>query len=531
MILSALSLYLFGAVLLTTYFAAYASSKGRSVLVMVFSILCLSIAVYLFGYLMEINSDDLPRMKFWNQVQYLALPFYPALWVLLAFVHSKVVSRIKISVLLLLFSIPAITFLMRLTNDIHQLYYRSMTLRLAYPFPVLLLGKGPWYFVNAAFLLVCFCFSVYFYFAKCLKLPIERRRTFMLLSAGAILPLSGYLFILLDFKGLGLDYAAFMLPLSLIFIQQALFRYDLLEVKTLAREKVFENSADAMILVDDSRSLTDFNISARLLFPELASVFPGTMLDRAFAERPEFLGLLEGAGSGKESEKVYRAGDGRLFQVTDVGIFNKYGNQAGRLIRLTDCTEARRIHERLLERATTDALTGLFNRGAFAATFQDEFARSRLMETDLSLVMIDIDHFKTVNDTYGHAGGDEALRLLGKELRARFRVSDVPARIGGEEFAVLLPATPAEAAFAVAEKFRTCIAEQEILFEGRLIRLTLSLGVASAPHSFSDHEAMMKAADRALYASKSGGRNRTTAAVPDEAGEAKADAALVAAAV
>ena len=192
---------------------------------------------------------------------------------------------------------------------------------------------------------------------------------------------------------------AFFIPVSLVFIQSALFRFDILEIKSLARESIFENGTDAMILLDDSRSLTDFNLSARFLFPELTSMAKGMPLDRVFGKRGEFLDALSAAASS--SDALYRANDGRFFQIAEVRILNRFGNAAGSLLRLTDCTETRRAHARLLERATTDELTGLFNRGAFLARARDEFENSRSMKTDFSLIMIDIDHFKAINDNYG----------------------------------------------------------------------------------------------------------------------------------
>jgi diguanylate cyclase (GGDEF)-like protein len=166
------------------------------------------------------------------------------------------------------------------------------------------------------------------------------------------------------------------------------------------------------------------------------------------------------------------------------------------------------LMEQLRSQAVRDALTGCQNRRGFDEGFRAEAIRATRYGRPLSLVVLDIDHFKTINDTYGHGVGDHALRLLGRTLSGLFRVTDSVARIGGEEFAVVFPETPKQEAAALAERARlaiAAIAPDDVLPRG----LTASLGVASYPEDGSDPEGLLRAADRALYRAKSGGRNRS----------------------
>lgn len=174
--------------------------------------------------------------------------------------------------------------------------------------------------------------------------------------------------------------------------------------------------------------------------------------------------------------------------------------------------------------AITDELTGLFNRRHFFFRLQEEFERTKRYGAPLGCLMLDIDHFKNVNDTWGHHNGDRVLEGISSVLKEACRGSDVVARLGGEEFVVLLPETKAAGALAVAEKIRKSVAESCFPADsGETITVTVSLGVAApepetlAGFVAADH--MVKLADEALYAAKAGGRNRVEAAMPEPHGE------------
>ena len=160
-----------------------------------------------------------------------------------------------------------------------------------------------------------------------------------------------------------------------------------------------------------------------------------------------------------------------------------------------------------------DPLTGLANRRHFRSVIEREIDRvARSGETAL-LLMLDIDHFKQINDTHGHQAGDEVLRQIGAVIRASFRESDIYGRLGGEEFAVLLADTTLEAALRIAEQLGKSIAEMPLMLEKtRTQRLTASLGVASASAEDMDLHDLLNNADKAMYRAKALGRNQVVAA-------------------
>jgi diguanylate cyclase (GGDEF)-like protein len=165
-------------------------------------------------------------------------------------------------------------------------------------------------------------------------------------------------------------------------------------------------------------------------------------------------------------------------------------------------------HEEIYRLMTVDGLTQIFNRRYFNEALEREVNRSRRYTRVLSLVVFDIDHFKAVNDTYGHLVGDSALRLISTAVKPRLRREDIFARVGGEEFAVLLPEITIEGARVIAEKIRSIVQATPLKHEQDLIRCTVSLGVAALLDDEGSADALYKRADEHLYAAKQAGRNR-----------------------
>lgn len=171
--------------------------------------------------------------------------------------------------------------------------------------------------------------------------------------------------------------------------------------------------------------------------------------------------------------------------------------------------ERREKEERITYLSFHDPLTDIYNRRYFMEAGEEEIKRVQRYEDTLSVLMLDIDHFKKVNDTYGHPAGDAVLENLASLLKNKLRDVDIPGRLGGEEFGILMPNTNKEQALKAADRIRKIIEENTVEFEGEEISITVSVGIAVYREEMSDIDELLQEADRALYQAKKRGRNCT----------------------
>lgn len=181
-----------------------------------------------------------------------------------------------------------------------------------------------------------------------------------------------------------------------------------------------------------------------------------------------------------------------------------------------------RLHERTKKMAVTDGLTRLYNHRHFYELLEQEFHRTKRYQASVALVMIDIDFFKQINDTYGHQVGDDILKELALVVRAQVREVDILARYGGEEFAALLPQTSLEQAKVVAERIREAVEQNEFSTSKGIIKITISLGVAGYPEmDINSQVELVQYADAALYRAKETGKNRVVVGTDVKSNETK----------
>jgi diguanylate cyclase (GGDEF)-like protein len=177
-------------------------------------------------------------------------------------------------------------------------------------------------------------------------------------------------------------------------------------------------------------------------------------------------------------------------------------------IAVQDVTEVVSYEHKLLEMNQKDGLTGIYNRRFLETRLCEEFDRHKRYGRPLSLIMLDIDHFKKVNDRYGHQFGDEVLKAVSSKIFDMTRKTDFVTRYGGEEFCCLLPETPGDAAMVLAERFRKEVMEMQLVCNADPVKVTISLGVCDLDEEAEGPEELIKKADDALYEAKEAGRNR-----------------------
>jgi len=510
------SLYLILAITLAQFFSAYFFSKGRTSYRRVFAALILCVSIYLFGYLMIINSSNLEEMIFWNQFQYLGLPFISVLWLMVALIYTKTINFLKSRAVLVLFFVPVITFFIRLTNSWHRLFYTNWEVRQVFGYNTLHMDLGFWYYVNISHTIICLFLTIIVYFLGYLKNQAGYTKShFLVFFFASLFPFIGITLILFTFEEQSIDYAALIIPISLLIIGYGILKYDFLEIRTLARDTVFENNSTGMMLLGPGQRIIDYNRAAKKFFKALNIKLDNYPIEHILNGEPELLEVFKSDITWDIALTL--DGEERYFEIDAVPLGDSHEGNTRMLKTIRDVTEERKIQETLKTLATTDSLSGLNNRAEFMNLAQKEYARAKKHKEELSLLMMDLDCFKNINDTYGHAAGDAVIREMGNLLMTNFRKTDIVGRIGGEEFAVVLKNTSLNDAIKAAEKFRKTVEEKKVIYRKQEISFTVSIGVAAICGDEGENnsiEDILIKADNALYKAKAMGRNCVAAMEP-----------------
>jgi diguanylate cyclase (GGDEF)-like protein/PAS domain S-box-containing protein len=275
---------------------------------------------------------------------------------------------------------------------------------------------------------------------------------------------------------------------------------------------VLVRTEDSTVLFGNKRCADLFGVTLEELQGQQS---PNYYVDPRARER--VLGRVMAEGQVDGEVVLMRRGSGEEFWALLSARAIEFEGAPALLAGISDITPQKRLEERLRELAMHDELTALYNRRHFIELADSELTRVRRTGTPLSLAMVDIDHFKRVNDFFGHAVGDLALKELANAMRETLRGSDVPARYGGEEFVILLTDTALEGALSVTERLRERVGRTEVhAGRDRVARFTISAGVAELTAGES-LDSLLARADEALYRAKAEGRNRTLSSMPPPA--------------
>lgn len=281
---------------------------------------------------------------------------------------------------------------------------------------------------------------------------------------------------------------------------------------TLATGDLTSRTKSAGVLCDGLRKIQD-NMDA--LFKRIRRIADGD-----FAQRIETNGELsfvfnEMIKNMEDNRHRLRRRDAELFDV-NARLHQEIEERTKSQDKLevanatlqSQILEIQSLQAKLREQAIRDSLTSLFNRRFLEETLDRELSAAARGRSLLTILLLDLDHFKEFNDQYGHEAGDTVLRVVGSLLRGNTRSSDIACRYGGEEFIVVLPGATLELGCERAEFLRVAFEQTEVMFNGKLLKATFSVGVSTYPTHGSTREELIRAADMALYGAKRSGRNR-----------------------
>jgi diguanylate cyclase (GGDEF)-like protein len=441
-------------------------------------------------------------MLFWNYFQYIGLSFIPALWVLFSLTYNN--KQLRFVTKICLFVIPILTLFFRYTSSMNHLYYASTKVTMNEFFSVLYIQKGPWYWVQSIFITFCFIISNYLYYDKYQKSTGLIRRQSLILLIASFLPWISLLLDLFNISPFDIDLGAFALTSSVLLFFIAFLRYQFLNIKPLARDKVFESTDDAIIVLDTNYHIIDYNPSAASICSALNDNPIGMDVREVLGEHE---GLMHSIFNSVESQCDVNEPKSN-YRVNTVKISEANGRMVGYIATLTDITKYIDMMEKLNYLASRDALTGVYNRRQFNELSLRELKNSGHNHHPLSMIILDLDYFKKVNDNYGHQAGDLVLQKVAAICRNSIRSSDILGRYGGEEFIIFLPEITLEDCQMISNRILSNIAATEILYEGKCIKVTASIGIVGINTVTNESlDYFLKRADQALYLAKSDGRN------------------------
>ncbi|MDP4153894.1 MAG: diguanylate cyclase [Bacillota bacterium] len=494
--------FLFTLAILMVFLTIYSAITEKTILSATFSCLCAAISVYIVGYGMELYSKNLERMMFWNGFQYIGIPFIPALWLLIAVQFYNRGKHVKTSIVLAIISIPILTVIMRLTNEWHYLFYAKYYIMENGFFPILKLIKGPWYIAHSIYSIFCTSYSSFLYLVLCKKASGYIKRQSMAMIAASTLPVIAFFLDILNMQPYGLDYVPFTVVVSSLLFLNILFSHRFFNLKPLARDKVFECTNDGIIILDTENTVVDFNFAAESIIPDLKNDILYQDIRNVIKDSQLVGAILYPTDNQLE---INRGGITRFYHMKTAAVTDKNNITIGSIITITDVTNYVDIVKRLDFLASHDDLTGLYNRRYFIEWSENALKSALSQNQQVSLVMLDLDNFKNINDTYGHQAGDITLKTVSGICSGFVDNIGLLGRFGGEEFVIFLPQKNIEEAAEIAEEMRRNIESCEIKYGNTIIKVTSSFGISGG--TMDSINKYLTNADRALYEAKAAGRN------------------------
>ncbi|MBP2002396.1 diguanylate cyclase (GGDEF)-like protein [Paenibacillus shirakamiensis] len=463
----------------------------------------LSSAIYIFAVAFGLASSSLTLMMFWTKIEYIGMPYIPVLGLLLVFRYMGWrLSRWKLA---LLFIIPILTTGLVATNEWHHLFYKSIYLRTDTATPIANTVIGPWYIVHGAFTFSCLLAGTILLARQWTSTKKAYRLQLTTLICGQMLPMIASFIYLMGLTPGGIDPVPMVMCLTSALYIWALITTRLLTIIPIAKERIFESMRDGVVVLDSSNRIIDYNQALLQFIPSMTPKMIGQSLDEVWGQ---LTGKAFPARYAVDGSEEVAWNSTTYVQVRSSVIKLRNNEEAGRLLMLVDVTQQTRLEEQLRYLAYHDELTQIYNRTHFIQTCKQLLQHCDAIYHPLSIILFDVDHFKQINDTYGHELGDRALQHVVQVCLSVIDSDSFLARYGGEEFVVALPDLNLDQAGIIAEKIRASLEATPMMIDQHPVLLTSSFGVSTAGDGADTPlEFLLRDADEALYLSKRNGRN------------------------
>lgn len=474
---------------------------------------------------LEAGSIALSNKIFWSKMEYVGTGSIIVFFLIftLRFTHPKI--HLKTSVGSWLWVIPIFNMLLAATNEWHHLVWINF-LPGAPGSNMIVYQHGPGYYWTTAWIYIyvlCGCLLLTKAIFRSSRL---HRRQAGLILIGAVIPMiGGSLYVLkITPPSINITPMSFLLT-GLVFLASLRFQrtFDLIPI---ARDQLVESMEDGVLVVDIHNRVIDLNPAAEKLVGTRTQ-WVGQPIHETLQEWPE-LALLCSDRQGIKAEILLELSRMRWIKVRSSPLCDLRGSLTGRLIILHDMTQhyqvemelrqanarlqqqliaIEKLQNQLREQAIRDGLTNLFNRRYLEQTLLRELAQAARNNQGVAVILLDVDYFKRINDTFGHKAGDRVLQAFANLLSQSSRVGDIACRYGGEEFALVFPGMELDAAYQRTDQIRRSFENLRVSCGGIDIQATVSGGIALFPRDGTTSDDLLNRADQALYAAKAAGRN------------------------
>ena len=510
--------------LIASFIAWRRSAPGSSTL----SLLLLSMAIWSGAYSTRWMDISMGAKAFWFNLMFVGVAALPTLFLLFAITctHKDAVLTRRNRFLLSIH--PVALVLLQWTNSYHHLLYLSLKPVQVNGFMGMEYLRGPLYSVSVIYAYMIIGIALFQLGQGMLDAGSLHRSAYRLILIGSLLPWASNIYSENYFEVLhGLDLAPLTFGLSGIIFVLALLRTNVLAVIPIARSRLIESMQDGILVLDAQNRIVDLNPALGNFIAGNASDYLGENVFEVFHPWMEKTDLfLEGMET--RAELKVPKDPSRYLDMRVTPLYDQQQLLNGRLIVFHDITERKQVEKRLRyvndrlqtqlieigllqsklrEQAICDPLTNLFNRRYLEETLERELARAGRERYSVCVIMIDLDHFKQVNDTYGHEAGDEVLKALAITLAEQCRRGDFACRYGGEEFVVVMPNIITDTAYERAENIRQSLHSLSVPYRHYRLTTTISMGIACYPTNGETRKSILRAADQAMYGAKEAGRD------------------------
>lgn len=468
----------------------------------------LLVEVWILGQAFELAALDLPTKIIWANIEYIPITLTSVTYYFLVLEYTRRETWLKSRwVAFILLIVPIVINILVWTNDMHGLIRQNIYLDVSGSFPTVGKTYGPAFWAFAVYnYTIALLAMVVLINAYREKISLYRKQI-MFVFISLLLPVIANLIQVTGLNPFHIDITPPILGISALVISWGIFRYRLFDVVPIAHSIIIREMRTGMIVLDNEGRFLDLNPAARKMLDLTSKNLIGCSIETVLSDLPELIRIYR---EGKDAicEIAFRDNHAlNYYEISFTQVRNREKEFIGWLLQIYDITERKIAGEIIKYAAFHDPLTGLPNRTYFQILFSRELAHTKMRADGLTVVFLDLDDFKSINDTWGHDIGDRVLCEAAVRLKGILRESDIISRIGGDEFAIVLPHVGSDETInKIGPKILETLTKS-FKFQDGSVQIKASIGFSVFPRDGDTIEDLLKKADKAMYIVKDADKN------------------------